>query len=60
MPKHDDPIDVDANGATPHDRDPFSAAPNHSNRVYFDEGTMVQGMAVYSAMAIRHLSGLPG
>ena len=47
-------------GATPHDRDPFSAAPNHSNRVYFDEGTMVQGMAVYSAMAIRHLSGLPG
>lgn len=43
-------------GGTPHDRDPFSAAPNHSNRVYFDENAMVDGMSVYAAVAMRHLS----
>lgn len=43
-------------GGTPHDRDPSKAAPNHSNRVYFDENAMVDGMAVYSAMALRHLT----
>lgn len=42
-------------GGTPLDRDLSKAAPNHSNRVYFDEGAMVDGMAVYAAMAIRHL-----
>ena len=45
-------------GATPLENDFLSAAPNHSNRVVFDESTMVQGMAVYSAMALRHLSPL--
>jgi amidohydrolase len=43
-------------GGTPLDRDLSKAAPNHSNRVYFDEGAMVDGMAVYAAMALRHLS----
>ena len=44
-------------GATPHGTDPFAAAPNHSNRVYFEEDAMVNGMAVYAGMALRHLSG---
>ena len=44
-------------GGTPLDRDLSKAAPNHSNRVYFDEGAMVDGMAVYAAMAVRHLNG---
>ncbi|MFZ9483367.1 MAG: M20 metallopeptidase family protein [Ilumatobacteraceae bacterium] len=43
-------------GGTPLESDFLSAAPNHSNRVVFDESTMVQGMAVYSAVALRHLS----
>ena len=42
-------------GATPHDRDLSSAAPNHSNRVYFDENAMIDGAAIYSAVALRHL-----
>jgi hippurate hydrolase len=44
-------------GGTPLDRDLSKAAPNHSNRVYFDESAMVDGMAVYAAMAVRHLAG---
>jgi len=47
-------------GATPLDKNPAKVAPNHSNRVYFDETAMVSGMAVYAGMAIRHLTGLPG
>jgi amidohydrolase len=43
-------------GGTPLDRDLSKAAPNHSNRVYFDEQAMVDGMAVYAAMALRHLA----
>jgi len=43
-------------GGTPLDRDLSKAAPNHSNRVYFDENAMVDGMAVYAAMALRHLA----
>lgn len=43
-------------GGTPLENDFLSAAPNHSNRVVFDESTMVQGMAVYSAVALRHLA----
>ena len=43
-------------GGTPLDRDPFTAPSNHSNRVYFDEHAMVDGMSVYAAMAMRHLS----
>lgn len=42
-------------GGTPHDRSPSTAAPNHSNRVMFDEETMVDGAAVYAAVALRHL-----
>jgi hippurate hydrolase len=30
--------------------------PNHSNRVVFDEAAMVQGMATYAAVALRHLN----
>jgi amidohydrolase len=42
-------------GGTHPDRNPATAAPNHSNRVTFDESAMVTGMAVYTAVAIRHL-----
>ena len=44
-------------GGTPMDRDLSKAAPNHSNRVYFDEQAMVDGMAVYAGVALRHLAG---
>jgi amidohydrolase len=43
-------------GATSADRNPFTAAPNHSNRVVFDEQAMVTGMALYGAVALRHLA----
>lgn len=43
-------------GGTPPERDLATAAPNHSNRVMFDESAMVNGIAVYSAMALRHLT----
>ena len=46
-------------GGTPDDKNPTNAAPNHSNRVRFDEGAMQNGIAVYSAMALRHLAGAP-
>jgi len=42
-------------GATPPERNPASAAPNHSNRVFYDEDAMVTGMAVHAAVALRHL-----
>lgn len=42
-------------GGTPHDRNPATAAPNHSNRVYFDETAMIDGTALYAAVALRHL-----
>ena len=45
-------------GGTPLDRSLATAAPNHSNRVYFDESAMVDGTAMYAAVALRHL-GLP-
>ncbi|MFT3852317.1 MAG: M20 family metallopeptidase [Ilumatobacteraceae bacterium] len=44
-------------GGTPPDRDLSTAAPNHSNRVYFDEEAMVNGVSVYTSVAIRHLAG---
>jgi amidohydrolase len=44
-------------GGTPPDRDPRSAAPNHSNRVWFDEQTMVQGIALYASVALDHCAG---
>lgn len=43
-------------GATPLDRDLGSAAPNHSNRVYFDEHAMARGIATYAAVAIDQLT----
>jgi len=43
-------------GGTSPERDPNTAAPNHSNRVLFDEAAMVNGIAVYSAVALRHLT----
>ncbi|MDP2289919.1 MAG: M20 family metallopeptidase [Actinomycetota bacterium] len=46
-------------GGTPLDKNPATAAPNHSNRVMFEEEAMVNGIALYSGMALRHLSGLP-
>ena len=44
-------------GATEPDRDPRRAAPNHSNLVRFDEDAMPTGVALYSAMALHHLTG---
>jgi amidohydrolase len=42
-------------GGTPLDRNPATAAPNHSNRVYFDESAMATGTALYAMAALRHL-----
>ncbi|MGD9701886.1 MAG: M20 family metallopeptidase [Acidimicrobiia bacterium] len=42
-------------GATPHDRNPATAAPNHSNRVFYDEACMATGIALHTAIAIEHL-----
>jgi amidohydrolase len=47
-------------GGTPDGKDLATAAPNHSNRVLFDESAMVDGTAIYAAMALRHLGGVPG
>jgi hippurate hydrolase len=44
-------------GGTHPDRNPATAAPNHSNRVMFDEEAMVTGMALHTALALHHLSG---
>ena len=44
-------------GGTPHDKNPLTAPANHSNRVVFDEQAMVNGIAVYSGVALRHLTG---
>jgi hippurate hydrolase len=43
-------------GGTPTGHNPATAAPNHSNRVMFDEQAMVNGAALYAGMALRHLS----
>jgi hippurate hydrolase len=45
-------------GATPPGENPATAAPNHSNRVMFDEEAMKTGIAVYTSVALRHL-GVP-
>ena len=42
-------------GATEPGRDPHTAAPNHSNRVIFDENAIQTGIALYAAMALDHL-----
>ena len=38
------------------DRNPATAAPNHSNRVLFDEQAMATGIATYAAVALDHLA----
>jgi len=43
-------------GGTPLDRNPATAAPNHSNRVMFDEAAMITGTTLYAAAALRHLA----
>jgi amidohydrolase len=43
-------------GGTPEGKDLATAAPNHSNRVLFDESAMINGTAIYAAMALRHLA----
>ena len=41
-------------GATPLGVDLSTVAPNHSNRVHFDESAMTTGIALYTAAALRH------
>jgi hippurate hydrolase len=43
-------------GGTPHDRKLATAAPNHSNRVYFEESAMHTGISLYAAAALRRLA----
>jgi hippurate hydrolase len=43
-------------GGTAADRNVATAAPNHSNRVVFDEQAMATGIATYSAVALHHLA----
>ncbi len=42
-------------GGCPPCADPDSAAPNHSNRVVFDEAAMAAGVAVYAGLALDAL-----
>jgi hippurate hydrolase len=44
-------------GARPEGIDPETAPKNHSNVVVFDESAMPVGVALYAAVAIRHLTG---
>jgi len=44
-------------GACPPELNPRTAPPNHSNRVTFDETAMASGIAIYAAVAMRHLGG---
>jgi hippurate hydrolase len=46
-------------GATPVERNPATAAPNHSNRVFFEEASMSTGIALYAQAALRHLAAAP-
>ncbi|MGB0111717.1 MAG: M20 family metallopeptidase, partial [Ilumatobacteraceae bacterium] len=43
-------------GGTPHGLNPAKAAPNHSNRVMFEEDAMTTGISLYAAAALRHLA----
>ena len=47
-------------GGTPPDHNPATAPANHSNRVFFDEAAMTDGIALYAGMALRHLAGCEG
>jgi amidohydrolase len=42
-------------GARPEGLDPETAPENHSNLVVFDEAAMALGIALYTAVALRHL-----
>ncbi|MFF5991005.1 M20 metallopeptidase family protein [Prauserella flavalba] len=42
-------------GACPPDTAPEEAAPNHSNRVHYDEAAMANGVAMYAAFALDAL-----
>jgi hippurate hydrolase len=42
-------------GGTHLDRDPNTAPSNHSAHVVFDEEAMIDGVTLYSTMALRHL-----
>lgn len=42
-------------GAAPAGSDPHIVPQNHSNRVVFDEPAMAVGVALYAAVALRHL-----
>ncbi|HEY8987609.1 MAG TPA: M20 family metallopeptidase [Candidatus Limnocylindrales bacterium] len=44
-------------GARPDGQDPATAPQNHSNVVVFDEPAMAVGVALYTAVAIGHLTG---
>ena len=44
-------------GARPAGVDPATAPENHSNLVVFDEAALPVGVALYTAVAIRHLAG---
>jgi hippurate hydrolase len=43
-------------GACPPGVAPEEAAPNHSNRAIFNEEAMLNGVATYAAVALRHLA----
>jgi amidohydrolase len=43
-------------GGTPEGTNPRAAPANHSTKVYFEEDAMVQGISLYAALALRHLS----
>ena len=47
-------------GCTPPDRDPRTAAPNHSPRFYVDEGCLKLGVKTLSALALDWLSANAG
>ena len=47
-------------GARPDGQDPATAPQNHSNVVVFDEPAMAVGVALYAAVAIRHLTEMGG
>jgi amidohydrolase len=44
-------------GGRPASEDPDTAPQNHSNVVVFEEEPMIVGVALYAAVAIRHLTG---
>ena len=43
-------------GGTPLGTDLSKAAPNHSNRVFFEESAMATGIALYATTALRQLA----